>query len=142
MSDEQRRRLEREARYDERLAALLECLRSGHVPLAVEGLSPNVVTLQPHPRAANNEALVFRGCSRCGLAYVERVRGRQEGAVRVTGTLLPEFRMPRPEPRPGYCVCGHMDRDHSDLGWRWKCEYSVPFEPSTICHCQRFVQET
>ena len=32
MSDEQRRRLEREARYDEKLADWLRCMREGHDP--------------------------------------------------------------------------------------------------------------
>ena len=60
MSDEQRRRLEREARYDEKLADWLRCMREGHDPASSLGVGFAAI---PGSR--------MRACKRCLLVYWE-----------------------------------------------------------------------
>jgi len=76
MSDEDRRRLEREARYDSSVSALLACLREGH-------LSPAVPAFR-HEQLA----ILILACGRCGLVYWKKddetaERHRLEIAARV-----------------------------------------------------------
>ena len=65
MSDEERRLVEREARYSERLAAFLVCLREDHVP-------------KQHPLGFPCSLAAFhdgslRVCDRCHLSYFHKI---------------------------------------------------------------------
>lgn len=71
MSDEERRRLEREARYDAGLAALLTCLRDGHE-------SGPVFLADQWPAGFQSPRVRIAVCPRCGLAFWDR----GEAAVR------------------------------------------------------------
>lgn len=67
MSDEARRLLENEARYDEKVMALLTCLREGHTGHGPPLVGKNV------PRMVNNKAVLAYveavGCERCHLVH-------------------------------------------------------------------------
>lgn len=122
-TDEQRRRLERDARYDEKLAALLECLREGHEkPKPVSyGEVPIVGPVVgfggiPFISAGGYRFSIFP-CLRCGLVISEPFVPTPLGPVpsddradftRIHDEAFPEAR----EFREALCACGHARSLH------------------------------
>jgi len=76
MSDEDRRLLEREARYNTRLAAFLTCMREGHDPAPGSGRFGGHVDL-----GAGIVPVRTPYCKRCRLVYVEENEIRPTGAI-------------------------------------------------------------
>ena len=153
MSDEERRILEREARYSERLTAFLACMRDGHVDMlhhqcSIVGFNLNDV-----------ERINVWPCARCGIAYWTKEKRPLPLAVQ-EGSSLPGiwsfpsdvgFSRDHGPPRcarclnfesehgdgscPAFipnvgCLCGHARSDHEDQsGVCSTCAYCSEFRP-------------
>lgn len=101
MSDEdlrqQQRLIEREARYNERLAAWLTCMRDGHDnKLRVASFADAVYNADGRPAGYDKQ---IRGCERCGTIYIAKNTRTAQGQT-----------IPQPQP---VSRCGHTP-DNTD----------------------------